>query len=363
MRLQSNCLSFRTSVIFKEVLVFNMKRLTLYRGGTFVKKGIAILFIGVLTMLAACGESKDDIDTITFADAGWDSVRVHNSIAQKIVEEGYDYDTDVTTGSSAATLQGLGEGDINVYTEIWTDNLKEAYQEGIDNGDFIKVSTNFDDNDQGLYVPEYVIEGDEERDIEPMAPDLETVEDLKDYPEVFEDPEDPDNGRIINAPSGWEVENAITEKFDLYGLDEEYNNFSPGSDSAIVTSLVDAYNKGKGWVGYYWGPTAITAQYDLVLLEEEPYDEEQWEEDKSTEFPPNDVVVGVHKDLPDQAPEVVEFLENYETSSELTEDALNYMEENDVDNDEAAEWWMEEHEDVWTEWVSDDVADKVKESL
>ncbi|WP_407058498.1 glycine betaine ABC transporter substrate-binding protein [Paracerasibacillus soli] len=50
-----------------------------------------------------------------------------------------------------------------------------------------KVSTNFADNDQGLYVPAYVIEGDEERGIEPLAPDLETVEDLKKYPHIFKD--------------------------------------------------------------------------------------------------------------------------------------------------------------------------------
>ncbi len=330
-----------------------------------MKKGLGIVFIALMTMLAACGggDSEDSIDTIVFADAGWDSIRVHNSIAQKIIEEGYGYDTDVTSGSTATTIQGLRDGDINVYTEVWTDNIKEVYEEALEAEDIVAVSTNFDDNDQGLYVPAYVIEGDEERDIEPMAPDLKTVEDLKKYPEVFKDPENPDKGRIINAPSGWALEKNITEKFDAYDLHDTFTNFSPGSDAAIVTSLVDAYNKGKGWVGYYWAPTAITAQYDLVLLEEEPYDEEKWDENSSTEFPPNDVVVAVHKDLPTQAEEVVDFLENYETSSELTEAALEYMEDNDADNDEAAEWWMKEYEDVWTEWVPEDVAEKVKDSL
>src|SRR5699024_8721426 len=96
---------------------------------------------------------------------------------------------------------------------------------------------NFNDNDQGLYVPAYVIEGDEKRGIDPLAPDLKTVEDLKKYPDVFKDPEDPKKGRVINAPSGWEVEKVITDKFDTYGLEETFNNFLPGSDAAIVASL------------------------------------------------------------------------------------------------------------------------------
>src|SRR5699024_1529598 len=137
---------------------------------------------------------------------GWDSIRIHNSIAQIIIENGYGYKTDVISGSTATTFQGLRDGDINAYTEIWTDNIKEVYEEALEAGDIEKVSVNFNDNDQGLYVPAYVIEGDEERDIEPLAPDLKTVEDLKKYPEVFEDPEDAGRGRIIDARSGWEVE-------------------------------------------------------------------------------------------------------------------------------------------------------------
>lgn len=336
------------------------------------KRLLTLITVLTLVLLAACGgnnnngnESSDakGIDKIVFADAGWDSIRIHNSIAQIIIENGYGYDTDVISGSTATTFQGLREGDINAYTEVWTDNIKEVYEEAIESGDVEKLSVNFNDNDQGLYVPAYVIEGDEERGIDPLAPDLKTVEDLKKYPDVFKDPEDPKKGRVINAPSGWEVEKVITEKFDTYGLDETLNNFLPGSDAAIVASLVDAYNKGEGWVGYYWSPTAITAKYDLILLEEEPFDQEKWDENKGTEFPPNDVVVAVHKDLSEQAPDVVEFLSKYETSSELTEAGLQYMEDNDVDNDEAAIWWMKEYEDVWTEWVSEEVAEKVKEAL
>ncbi|PAV29809.1 ABC transporter substrate-binding protein [Virgibacillus profundi] len=330
-----------------------------------MKKLILLFSAAILVVLSACGDSGADgeIETIVLADAGWDSIRVHNSIAQKIIEEGYGYDTEVTSGSTAATIQGVRDGDINVYTEVWTDNIKEVYEEAIEAGDFEKVSVNFDDNKQGLYVPTYVIEGDEERGIEPMAPDLRTVEDLKKYPEVFEDPEDPGRGRIINAPSGWAVAEAINAKFETYGLDETMNNFMPGSDAAAVADLVDAYKAGEAWVGYYWSPTAVTAQYDLTLLEEPEYDEETWNETKATEFPPNDVVVAVHKDFPDQAPDVYEFLGNYETSSDLTEQALSYMDENDASPEEAAEWWMNEHEDIWTSWVPEDIAESIKESL
>lgn len=324
------------------------------------KRILVLLSALILLVLVACTEEEE---TIVFADAEWDSIRVHNHIAQTIIEEAFGYDTEVIAGSTAATVQGLREGDINVYMEIWTDNIKEVYEEAIEAGDIIKVSTNFADNDQGLYVPTYVIEGDEERGIEPMAPDLRTVEDLKKYPDVFEDPEDPGRGRIINGPSGWTVEESISMKFETYGLDETMNNFIPGSDAAAVADLVRAYENGEAWVGYYWSPTWVTAKYDLTLLEEPEFDREIWDENRGTAFPPNDVVVAVHNDMPEQAPEVVAFLENYETSNDLTEEALNYMEEEDASAEEAAIWWMHEHEELWTSWLDEEEAEKVKEAI
>lgn len=318
-----------------------------------------------LIVLAGCTSTgaDDELDTIKFVDAQWDSLQVHNFIAGTIIEEGYDYDIEIVSGSTAAGVQGLRQGDVQVFMEMWPDNIPELYDEAIDSGDIKKVSINFDDNSQGLYVPTYVIEGDEDRNIEPMAPDLKRLEDLKDYPELFEDPEDPGRGRVINSPSGWEVDKDIDKKFELYGLDETFNNFLPGSDSAIVTSLVSAYEKGEAWVGYYWEPTTVSADYDLTLLEEPEYDEEIFKDTAGTAFPAMETVVAVNHNLPDQAPDVTEFLSNYETTSQLTEDALVYMGDNDASAEEAAMWWLKEYEDVWTEWIPEDIAEKVKESL
>lgn len=334
------------------------------RGVKHLKRLLVSLVMVMILVITACGaEDEQAIDTIILADAGWDSIRIHNSITQIIIEEGYDYKTDITLGSTAATMQGLRDGDIHVYTEVWIDNMKELYEEVTSSGDVKRVSTNFSDIDQGLFVPTYVIEGDVERGIDPVAPDLKTVEDLKKYPHIFPDPENPNKGRIINAPSGWLTGDIIDIKFDLYGLDELYTNFKPGSDSALNASLVDAYEKGEPWVGNFWSPTTLSARFDLTLLQEPPYDETIWEESKATEFPPTDIVVAVHKDFPEQAPDVVKFLENYETSNDLTEAALRYMDEHDASPEETAVWWMVEYEDVWMRWVPEEVANKVKNAL
>lgn len=96
------------------------------------------------------------------------------------------------------------------------------------------VSVNFDDNFQGLYVPTYMIEGDPERGIEPMTPDLEYVTDLPEYWEVFQDPDDSSKGRIVGAISGWEVDQMLSDGIDEYGLDEYYNYFHPVLNQRLI---------------------------------------------------------------------------------------------------------------------------------
>ena len=144
-----------------------------------IKSVLLAIIVCLVVLFASCSPKKDvSKNELVLADAGWDSIRVHNSIASFIIENGYGYKTDVITGSSSITLQGLTQGDIDIYMEAWTDNFKEIYNSGIDSGDIEELSINFDDNAQGLYVPTYIIKGDAEKGIEPIAPDLKSVKDL-----------------------------------------------------------------------------------------------------------------------------------------------------------------------------------------
>src|SRR5690625_363158 len=126
--------------------------------GTYYKMRKTLFTISILlllTIVTACGSSNnseevEELDTIVFADAGWDSILVHNFIAQTIIEEGFDYNTEQTTGSTMATFQGLREGDINVYMEVWTDNLYPAYDEAIEDEEVYDLAVNFDDNVQEI---------------------------------------------------------------------------------------------------------------------------------------------------------------------------------------------------------------------
>lgn len=327
------------------------------------------LFVAIALLATGCSSGGDKTsdsktkETIIFADAGWDSIRLHNDIAGIILSEGYGYNIDVIPGGEPSSLTGISTGDIDVYMEIWTGNVIDKYNELVENGDIIELSLNFDDNNQGLYVPTYVIKGDPERGIEPMAPDLKSINDLPKYWELFKDSEDPNKGRIYGSIPGWTADTVLQAKYKNYGLDEKFNYFQPGSDTALATSLTKAYDEGTPWVGYYWEPTWISGKYDITLLEDAPYSDELWEDGYRCEYPSQRLTVAVQNQLPEQAPDVVEFLKHYETSSALVAEALAYMQDNQASTQETAKWFLKEHEELWTDWVTEDAADKVKEAI
>lgn len=314
--------------------------------------------VGILVVLIGCSVSEADENLpIVLADGGWDSNKFYNEVVKIIVEEGYGYEVEFMTGSTTARMLALKDGDIDAHVELWSENTGEIYYEGLEEGYYEKLALNFDDNFQGLYVPAYVIEGDPERGIDPLAPDLKYMEDLAKYWEVFQDPEDPDKGLIVGSISGWLADEILREGIEAYGLDEYYNYLSPGSESSINVSLASAYEKGEPWLGYNYEPNWVMAKYDMIpILEKE-------EDGPLKSIGPQDIDVVANKDFIENYPEVAKFLSHFQTSSDIANEALVFIQEEEATAYDAAVKFLQEEEELWTTWVPDEVVEKVKKSL
>lgn len=313
-----------------------------------------------LTVLAggfvACAPAKQT-KTLRFADVGWDSILFHNAVVGTVAETLFGYTWTEVSGSTPITHEAVKKGEIDVHMEVWTDNIS-AYNEDIEAGALKEVGVNFDDNAQGLYVPRYVIEGDPARGIAPMAPNLKTVADLKDYASLFKDPEDASKGIIYGGIAGWEITEIIHKKYLHYGLNANYNYIEPGTDAATSAVLVAAYDRGEPVVAYYWEPTWLLGKYDFVLLADEPYDPELFHEGK-TECPSVRVTICTSNAFYESDPDFVAFLSKYRSSSALTSEALAYIEDTGADYKAAAKWFLKEHRDMVEPWLTAEQADKL----
>lgn len=309
---------------------------------------------------------------VVFAGLDWDSNAFNNGVAGFILEHGYGCDIDVIPGSTIPLLNGMIRGDIDITMEVWVPNVRDAWEAAEADGAVALVGTSYPDATQKWYVPRYLVEGDDA-----PAPDLVSVDDLPRYKELFADPEQPDKGRFYNCILGWGCEVMNTKKLIAYGLLQHYTNFRPGTGGALVGAIESHLLREEPIVFYYWGPTWLLGKIadDVVALEEPPFDEETWnalaDMDQSeitpgtpaTAYPTVEVEIGVNTDFQDEAPTLIEFLGNYGLDAGIISNALAYMQDESASAEEAARWWLANNEDVWRDWVPEEVAARVSAAL
>lgn len=322
-------------------------------------------------------------ETISFADTQWQSLWINNEIAMFITEHGYGYPVEVVTVTTPVMQQSLVGDELQVIMEVWWSNIEEWWNAEREAGTIVELGDIFESSAQGFYVPRYVIEGDPDRDIAPMAPDLKSVDDLPQYKELFADPEDPNKGVLVSCVTGWNCAEVIRIKTYAYGLDETYNLSEPGSAGALDAGIAGPYMKGKPVVSYYWEPTWLLGVYDMVLLEEPEFNEECW--NKITEISEAGVIddsmadtvpemagcgfqnisvpKAVSAGMAERHPELVSFLDTMFIGTDNLNKISAYMTENEAEVEEAAQWYFENYEDQWRSWLPEDVADKVADAL
>jgi len=64
-----------------------------------------------------------------------------------------------------------------------------------------------------------------------------------------------------------------------------------------------------------------------------------------------------------KAPDYVEFLKKYKTSSDLTAEALAYMQDEKANYEDAAVWFLKNHDELISEWLPEDKAELVRKAL
>jgi glycine betaine/proline transport system substrate-binding protein len=312
---------------------------------------------------------------VVFADLDWDSAQLINGVARVILEHGFGCATDAIPGSTLPMYQGAIRGDIDVVMEIWIDNVPDFWDPEVAAGTVVELGDVFDDAIQGWYVPRYLVEGDEERGIEPLAPDLRSVEDLPRYAHLFRDPEQPDKGRFYNCIIGWQCEIINDVKLHAYGLTDHFTSFNPGTGVALASAMEAAYLRGEPWFGYYWAPTWVLGRLDMVRLEEPAYTDACWDHvidmidspeqaEVACAYPASTAVVALGARFKDEASlEIREFLGSVRMPSDLLSELLAFMQDTGADPMSTARHFLSEQPEVWSAWLDDATAARVMAAL
>ncbi len=297
-------------------------------------------------------------ETIVFSDLNWTSPLLQNRIAQYIVEKGYGYPTDTKFGNTLPLFQGLQNGDTHVTMEIWLPNLEEAWNKAIADGAVLSAGRSLDDDWQSAYViPAYLQE---------QYPELDNVEDLKDpqYRELFATAETGGKARLVSCVIGWACESVNALQVESYGLSDHVQIVNPGDGAALNADLYGAYERGEPWLGFQWGTNDPSLKLELTRLAEPEYTDECWFTTKACAYENATVLIAVHPDLPVRAPEVLAMLRQWDLSISAYQAVFRWYDANpDAGEGQAALWWLNNHSEIWTEWVTPEAAAGINAAL
>ena len=319
------------------------------------------LFLGANVTMAECGK-------VQIAAMNWASAQFMANVDKIILEEGYGCSVELVPGDTMPTFTSLYEkGEPDIAPELWINAVREPLKKALDEGRLRSANDGpISGLGEGWWVPPYVVE---------KHPDLKTVLDVLERPDLFPDVEDPSMGAFVGCPAGWGCQLTNANLFRAFKMAEKgWKLVDPGSAAGLDGSMSKAVNRGENWFGYYWSPTALIGRHKMVRLDfgvpfagSDNWDgcvvkpEQECADPQPSAWTESEVHTVVTSEFAENAgSEVMEYLKNRVYPGDVMNGMLIYMDENQAEGADAAAAFLQTHGDVWTPWVPAEVAVKVK---
>ena len=150
----------------------------------------------------------------------------------------------------------------------------------------------------------------------------------------------------------------------------------PGSQAGLDASMAKAVERGDNWFGYYWAPTAPIGRFNMQMMDfgvpfagSDNWDgciakaEQECDDPKPSSWTESEVHTVVTTNFKDQASDAMDYFSKRIFPGPIMGQMLVYMHDNQADGPDAALEFLTAHEDIWTSWVTAEVAAKVKAAL
>ncbi len=307
-----------------------------------------------------CGTS----DEITIAEMTWLSASTLAHVTRKVLSDGYGCNVVIVPGDTVPTATSLLiKSKPDIAPELWVSTAQSIWDQMMEKGNVYKANDIFGGGgEEGWWVPDYVAAA---------HPEIKSVSDLKANWKVFVDVSNPSKGRLYGCPPGWACEIITDNLFRALGLGKTYELFSPGSGANLKASIARQVTRKKPILAYYWGPTEVIGKYNLVRLGMPEHDPKKFTcltdknctNPEATGWAVGEVAVAVVTNLKEKALNVATFLSKLQIPNAEVNAVLAWGDNNKASPEDVADYFLRNYEAIWTDWVPEDVAAKVKASL
>ena len=300
------------------------------------KLAIVLVFLAALVVACAGGAQE----TITLVENPWPASELNVAVAKIIIENELGNPVEIVALDENAQWDAISGGDVDASLEVWpsghTERIAEYIEDlgTVENGGLLGPV-----GEIGWFVPSYVIDNN---------PALATWEGYKDAAADFASAETGDLGRFLGADPSWvQYDEQIISNLDL-----PFQVVWTGSEDALLAEVSSAYSRQEPVLFYFYSPHAIFQQFDLSQVELPAYSDECYADPAAIDcaYPKDELLKIFNANLQEKDPDVHAFLSNMNYGSDAQIEMLAMLNEG-MTVEEAAQAWVDAHEDVWRSWL------------
>ena len=309
---------------------------------------------------AACGD-------VTVAEMNWASAEVIANLDKMILETGFGCSVELVPGDTVPTGTSMIEkGKPDVMPELWANSFVDAVAKGVEEKRLrIAVNALADGGEEGFWVPKYMVD---------KNPDLATLEGVIANKHLFPHPEEDGKAALIGCPAGWSCQFSTNHLFIALDLESKgFELVDPGSSAGLDGSITRAYERGQGWFGYYWAPTAILGKYEMVKVDlgaevdleyfQNCIQTPECADPKPSSFPPSEVKTLTTESFATREPAAYAYMTKRSLTNSVLNKVLAWKEDEQADGETTAIYFLQNFEDLWSSWLNPDQAAKVKAAV
>ncbi len=312
----------------------------------------------------ALGEACGDV---TIAKMNWQSADLLAQLDRIILSEGYDCNAVLVPGDTLPTFETMDkEGRPDIAPEFWINAVRQDFDQAVDEGRLeIAAASLSDGGVEGWWIPAYITE---------EHPDIKSIEDALKRPDLFPAPGKTDRGAVFNCPPGWSCRISTDNLFRAHDAEAKgFDLINTETPAELTDSIRDAFAEERGWLGYFWAPTATLGRYEMVRLDfEVPHDKQEWDSctavadcpnPQPNAWPKSSVYTVVAGPFRRRAVDAFSYLSNRSWNNRTVNGLLAWMEETGASTEDAARYFLEGNEEMWSGWVSPEAAEKLRNYL
>ena len=287
----------------------------------------------------ASGGTGGEGGTVNIAINPWVGYEANAAVVAYLLENELGYTVNKKDLKEDVSWQGFETGEVDVIIEDWGHPELEAKY--VDEDKVAQVAGETGNiGIIGWYVPGWMAK---------EYPDITDYKNLNKYAEMFKTSESGEQGQFLGSdPSYVQYDEALVENLDL-----DFKVIFSGGEAATITAYQQAEAEKKPLIGYFWDPQWLHSQIELVRVALPPYEEgcDADLEKIACDYPETPLKKIVSTKFATEGGKAYELVKNFNWTNEDQNLVSDYITNQDMTAEAAAEKWVTENEAKWSEWM------------